>query len=103
MEITVEIVAKWQKQQKKFHLLDVRRPDEREIASLGGEHLPLDQLEQRFHELPNDKLPWIVYCHHGVRSLYATQFLKMHGYDALSLRGGIEEWSQKIDPQIPRY
>jgi rhodanese-related sulfurtransferase len=103
MEITVEIVKKWQSSNKAFHLLDVRREDEREIASLGGVHIPLHELEQRMSELPHDKIPWVVYCHHGVRSLHATQFLKYHGYDALSLRGGIEEWSLKIDPTVPRY
>jgi rhodanese-related sulfurtransferase len=103
MEIASDIVAKWKSQGKDFHLLDVRTGEEREMASLGGSHIPLDELEQRFGELTNDKLPWIVYCHHGVRSLYATQFLKFHGYDALSLRGGIDGWSITIDPTIPRY
>ena len=65
--------------------------------------LPLHDLEKRFEELPRDKKPLIVYCHHGVRSLYATQFLKYHGYDALSLAGGIDLWSLEIDPTVPRY
>ena len=103
MEITADKIVAWKNQNKEYHLLDVRRDDEREIASLGGIHIPLHELEARFNELPHDKLPWIVYCHHGVRSLYATQFLKFHGYDALSLRGGIEEWSTTIDPSVPRY
>ena len=103
MEITPQIIVEWQKQNKPFNFLDVRRDDERETASLGGIHIPLHELEARYHELPHDKLPLIIYCHHGVRSLYATQFLKFHGFDALSLRGGIEEWSTTIDPSVPRY
>ena len=103
MEITVQKIAQWQKEGKEFRLLDVRRDDERELVSLGGVHIPLDQLSERYSELPHDKLPLIVYCHHGVRSLHATQFLKMHGYDALSLRGGIDLWSIEIDPNVPRY
>jgi rhodanese-related sulfurtransferase len=103
MEISLHKIVEWKKQNKPFHLLDVRRSDEREIASLGGFHIPLDELEARFSELPHDKWPLIVYCHHGVRSLYATQFLKFQGYDALSLRGGIDGWSVEIDPSIPRY
>ena len=103
MEIAPSNLVKWKSQNKDYHLLDVRREDERELASLGGMHIPLHELEARYQELPKDKLPLIVYCHHGVRSLYATQFLKFHGYDALSLRGGIEEWSTTIDPSIPRY
>jgi rhodanese-related sulfurtransferase len=103
MEIDNQKINKWLKENKEFHFLDVRRDDEREKASLGGIHIPLHELETRYQELPHDKLPLIVYCHHGVRSLYATQFLKYHGHDALSLRGGIEAWSLEIDPNIPRY
>ena len=103
MEIAQSKVAEWIKQNKEFNFLDVRRNDEREICSLGGLHIPLHELEQRFEELPRDKKPLIVYCHHGVRSLYATQFLKYQGYDALSLAGGIDLWSLEIDPSVPRY
>lgn len=103
MEIDAKKISQWQKDGKQFRFLDVRRDDERETVHLGGVHIPLDQLEARYSELPHDKLPLIVYCHHGVRSLYATQFLKMHGHDALSLRGGIDLWSLEIDPNVPRY
>lgn len=103
MEIAASKIAEWMKENKEFHFLDVRRDDERETASLGGIHIPLNELETRHPELPRDKKPLIVYCHHGVRSLYATQFLKFHGFDALSLRGGIDLWSQEIDPNVPRY
>jgi rhodanese-related sulfurtransferase len=103
MEITTSIISKWVKEKKPFNWLDVRRDDEREISSLGGIHIPLHELEARYSEIPKDKLPLIVYCHHGVRSLHATQFLKYHGFDALSLRGGIDLWSLEIDPSVPRY
>jgi rhodanese-related sulfurtransferase len=103
MEIVPSKVHQWMKENKPINLLDVRRDDERAFASLGGVHIPLHELEARFIELPQNGQPWIVYCHLGVRSLHATQFLKFHGYDALSLRGGIEEWSTTIDPSVPRY
>lgn len=103
MEIDNKKIEKWIKEKKPFHLLDVRRDDERELVNLGGIHIPLHELEARHQELPHDKLPLIIYCHHGVRSLYAAQFLKFHGHDALSLRGGIDAWSLEIDPNVPRY
>lgn len=103
MEIVPSKVADWIKEKKEFNFLDVRRDDETQICSLGGIHIPLHELEHRYEELPRDKKPLIIYCHHGVRSLYATQFLKYHGYDALSLAGGIDLWSQEIDPSVPRY
>lgn len=103
MEIGVEKVSQWMKENRPMHLLDVRRDDERAVCSLGGTHIPLHELETRFNEIPHDKTTLVVYCHHGVRSIYATQFLKLHGFDALSLRGGIDEWSKTIDPSVPRY
>lgn len=103
MEIVPSKIALWIKEGKEFHFLDVRRADEREICSLGGIHIPLDQLENNVDQLPRDKKPLIVYCHHGVRSLYATQFLKYQGFDALSLAGGIDLWALEIDPNVPRY
>lgn len=103
LEITVEKVREWMDQGKAFELLDVRRDDERAIANLGGHHIPLDELEGRFNELDPTRRPWVIYCHHGVRSMYATQFLKLYGFDALSLRGGIDAWSASIDPTVPRY
>jgi len=103
MEIDNKKIAKWIQDKKPFHFLDVRRDDERETVHLGGFHIPLHELEARRDELPHDKLPIIIYCHHGVRSLYAAQFLKFNGYDALSLRGGIDAWSLEIDPNVPRY
>lgn len=103
MEIDNKKIEKWMKEERPFHFLDVRRDEEVELCSLGGIHIPLHELEGRYQELPRDKKPIIIYCHHGVRSLYATQFLKLHGYDALSLRGGIDAWSLEIDPNVPRY
>ncbi|MFA5582889.1 MAG: rhodanese-like domain-containing protein [Bacteriovoracaceae bacterium] len=103
MEIDITKIEKWVKEKREFTFLDVRRDDEREIASLGGVHIPLDQLQERFRELDPNTRPWVIYCHHGVRSLYAAQFLKLNGYDALSMRGGIDEWSRTIDPSVPRY
>ena len=103
MEIDNKKIDKWIKEKKPFNFLDVRRDDEREFCHLGGLHIPLLELEARFNEIPHGKEPLIVYCHHGVRSLHATQFLKYHGHDALSLRGGIDAWSIEIDPSIPRY
>lgn len=103
MLITVSKVKQWLDQGKTIHLLDVRTPEESNLASLGGVLLPLAELENRIHELDPSKRPWVVYCHHGVRSEYAAQFLKMRGFDALSLVGGIEKWSLEIDSSIPRY
>lgn len=103
MLITVSKVKQWLDQGKPVHFLDIRSLEERNIASLGGTHIPLNELEMRFTELDPKSRPLVVYCHHGVRSEFAAQFLKMRGFDALSLVGGIEKWSLEINEMIPRY
>ncbi len=84
-------------------LLDVREPWEAELAQLPDSMLiPLRSLPQRLHEIPAGG-EVAIYCHHGMRSLAAAEFLAGHGYPVMSLAGGIDLWSRDIDPSIPRY
>lgn len=85
-------------------LLDVRMPEELELASLPGAlNIPLDQLPRRLAEL-NPAAPIVVLCHHGVRSEMAGRLLERNGFaDVAHLSGGIDAWSQDIDPRVPRY
>jgi rhodanese-related sulfurtransferase len=89
---------------ERFVLLDVRRPDEVAIASLPGSiHIPIDEIEERAGEL-DASAETVVYCHHGVRSLSVTVHLRNLGFrDVTSLAGGIDLWSERIDPSVPRY
>ena len=85
-------------------LLDVRRHDEVAICSLPGAlHLPMDELQDRVDELDPAK-ETVVFCHHGVRSLSVTVFLRNLGFkNVSSLSGGIDRWSALVDPSVPRY
>jgi len=84
-------------------LLDVRTHQETEIASIGGIHIPLNELPNRINEL-DQKSHIIIYCHHGVRSLTAVGILQSHGFNKVQhLRGGIDAWSDIIDPSIRKY
>jgi len=87
-----------------FVLLDVRRPDEVAIAVLpDATHIPIEEIEERVGELDADA-ETVVYCHHGVRSLSVTVYLRNRGFRKVtSLAGGIDLWSQRIDPSVPRY
>lgn len=85
-------------------LLDVRQPREYDIANLGGDLIPLDELPQRVGELDghrDDRI--VVYCRSGSRSARAVQYLRAQGFDAVNLRGGILAWSRDIDPSMPTY
>ena len=48
--------------------------------------------------------PIVVYCHSGHRSSMVAMYLSNQGLkDIANLSGGIEAWSLKVDPQVPRY
>lgn len=89
-----------------FLLLDCREPDEHAIARIEGALLiPMRSVPERMAELePHRAARIVVHCHHGVRSLRVTRFLRERGFaEAQSMTGGIEAWSLEIDPGIPRY
>ena len=87
-----------------IQLLDVRDVWEHEIARLEGAILaPLGELPDHVNKLDPDR-PLVVYCHHGMRSYQAVLWLKQQGFEqAQNLVGGIDRWSQVVDPMIVRY
>jgi rhodanese-related sulfurtransferase len=86
-------------------LLDVRQPVEHAYCALPGSVLiPLGELPARVSELDPSAEMVVVYCHHGVRSLSGAAILAQAGFaNVASLAGGIDLWSQAIDPAVPRY
>ena len=88
-----------------FTLLDVREPWEFEAARIeGSKHIPMGDIPSRAHQELDPDEHIIVVCHHGVRSLSVTNWLRQQGFDkAQSMRGGIDAWSRQIDPKIPIY
>jgi molybdopterin/thiamine biosynthesis adenylyltransferase/rhodanese-related sulfurtransferase len=85
-------------------IIDVREPDEYQIAHINGIPLfPLSTLQQRFTELdPNQQ--YYIHCKSGVRSLRALQFLREQGFKYLkSVKGGISAWADEIDHSVPKY
>ncbi|NNE01010.1 MAG: rhodanese [Pirellulaceae bacterium] len=89
-----------------FLLLDVREKDEYETARIDGSVLiPMSELRDRVDELEQhrDRLI-VVHCHHGGRSLRVTNALREMGFAKVqNLAGGIDQWSQEIDPSVARY
>ena len=84
-------------------LLDVREPWEHELCALPGARLvPMDQLGVRLDELDAGR-EVVVYCHHGLRSAAAVEWLRRQGIPALNLRGGIDAWTRRVDPTLRRY
>ena len=85
-------------------VIDVREPDEYQIARIDGVPLyPLSTLPQRFTELdPN--LQYYIHCKSGVRSMKALKFLREQGFKYLkNVKGGITAWADEIDHNVPKY
>src|SRR5687767_1572101 len=87
-----------------FFLLDVREPNEYQIGKIPGSTLiPLGEVPQRVSEIPRDK-EIIVHCKMGGRSAKAAAFMRQQGYtNVKNLKGGITDWSDKVDPSVPKY
>ena len=104
-EVTVQEMKKaLENPSLNIQVLDVREPDEYEIAKVAGVPLlPLSQLNDRFTELdPNQQ--YYLHCKVGIRSLNALNFLRQQGFKYVkSVKGGINAWSVEIDPDVPRY
>lgn len=84
-------------------ILDVREPQEYAIANLRGHLIPLNDLPGRVHELDSSQ-DIVVHCHTGVRSAQAVEFLRQLGFQKVkNLVGGIDEWAERVDPEMPRY
>jgi adenylyltransferase/sulfurtransferase len=108
-EITVkELKALIDSGAKDFLLLDVRNPNEYEIAKIPGSVLvPLPDIEngdgvQKVKELLNGHR-LIAHCKMGGRSAKALAILKEAGIEGTNVVGGINAWSKEVDASVPLY
>jgi len=84
-------------------LYDVRTPRERDMAAISGSKLFDDGAMAAIDALPRDT-PIAFHCHHGGRSRAAAEhFLKLGFKTVYNLAGGIDAWSQQVDPAVKRY
>lgn len=111
-EITVQELAKKLKNNGAFYLIDVRELWELEYAQIKDAHvsvIPMSQMsrerEEAFPpELRDPQTDIVVMCHHGVRSMQVTQWMRSLGWkNVYSLSGGIDAYAQKIDPSVGSY
>lgn len=85
-------------------IIDVREPWEFEINRLPNATLiPLKNLPEALHLIDKQK-PKLLYCHYGIRSRNALEYLKSQGFSELyHLKGGIALWADDIDPEMEKY
>jgi rhodanese-related sulfurtransferase len=88
-----------------FTLLDVREPWEFETSHIEGAKLiPMGDIPSRAHQELDPEDHIVVVCHHGVRSMNVTVWLRQQGFEnAQSMRGGIDAWSRRVDEKVPVY
>src|SRR5690349_3509767 len=86
-------------------LLDVREPWEFEAARIAGSrHIPMGEIPARSNQELDPESHIVVVCHHGVRSMNVTAWLRQQGFEkAQSMRGGIDAWSRRVDGKVPVY
>lgn len=105
MEITAVEVASRLAGGEPLRLIDVREPNEHQICRIeGAELIPMRVIAQHLESLEDHSHTLVVFCHHGVRSLNVVNWLRRQGVEnCQSMAGGIDLWSQLVDPSVARY
>jgi rhodanese-related sulfurtransferase len=103
-EITSEDVKSKLDRGDQLTLLDCREPWEYKTARIeGATNIPMGDIPARIQELDPDK-HIVVICHHGVRSMNVTTWLRQQGFERVqSMAGGIDRWSRTVDSKVPTY
>lgn len=103
-EVTVQELKRMRDNNESFQLIDVREPHEADIASIGGELIPMGTIVGEPRKIATDK-PVIVHCRSGARSATVIIALeKQYGLTNLfNLKGGILAWAKEIDPSVATY
>ncbi len=103
--LTTDDVKQKLERGESFRLIDVREPDEHAAASIAGaELLPISKASDWLTTLPKDE-ELVIFCHHGGRSAQVANYLatQLGHTNVANMVGGIDEWSRRIDPDVPRY
>jgi monothiol glutaredoxin len=102
-QLDVQELARMIEDGERFEFLDVRTPEERATASIPGTVLLDEDVVKRLESLPRET-PLVFHCHHGGRSQAAAEHFVGLGFtNVFNVVGGIDAWSQEIDPEVPRY
>ena len=83
-------------QEEAYQIVDVRQPEEFAIFNIGGDLIPLAQLDAQVERIrQNEKI--ILVCKSGTRSNHAADFLQLKGFDQLyNLSGGLSAWVREF-------
>ena len=90
------------KRRSDLHLLDVREEDEWDAGHIeGAQHIPLGELAARLGEVPKGQTV-VAVCRSGSRSDRAAKGLRLSGFEAENLEGGVTAWSRAGLPLVAK-
>jgi rhodanese-related sulfurtransferase len=103
-----ELLLRLSSDDSQVQLIDVREPQEIEIASIEGFiNLPLSEFptwSEQIHSQLDSETETLVLCHHGMRSQQMCQWLVSQGFtNVKNISGGIDAYSIIVDPSVPQY
>jgi homoserine O-acetyltransferase len=103
-ELTVEELKELLDERTDLQLIDVREKFEIEIASIGGLHIPMNEINKRLDEIDKDRQV-VIYCRSGRRSAIAVDHIQqVNGHlNMYNLAGGILDWADRIDNRLRKY
>ncbi len=103
-EITPTELKHWTDSGKEFQLIDVREPYETDIATIGGENIPMAQAAAEHEKIKRD-IPVVFYCRSGARSATVIKHLESSGgfTNLYHLKGGILAYADEVDPTLSKY
>jgi len=106
-EVTPQAAKERLTDRKQATLIDVREPEEFALARIeGGQLIPMGSIPAELQKLEglSESGDLLILCHHGVRSMQVTMWLRARGIEnCFSVAGGIDRWSCEVDPSVPRY
>ena len=102
-EVTVTELKTMMDSNADFQLIDVREEHETDIASIGGELIPMGDVMDNLEKISRDKKV-VLYCRTGNRSGVLTLALEKQGFtNVFNFKGGIHAWSDAIDNSVTKY
>lgn len=102
--ITPNELAQLRRQQPGLKLVDVRSREEFEAVHIEGALLLSQPVMQEIMARWPRNETLVVVDHQGKSGLDAAAYFLGHGFENVRcLRGGIDAWSQEVDPKLPRY
>lgn len=97
-------LARLRAENPSLRLLDVRTREEHEAVRIEGSVLMSQTtMQEVLGKWPREEL-FVIYDHEGKRALDAAAYFLGHGFQNVRcLRGGIDAWSQEVEPALSRY